>query len=64
MADLATQNRMRVEKAEARAKVLESACRRQVENIERWMKTGEPAGPKESKTIYEQLKAALREVEG
>jgi len=49
--------------AEARVKELEAACRRQVENIERWMKTGEPAGPKESKAIYEQLKAALRAVE-
>jgi len=54
----------RAEKAEARVKELEKACRYQVENIERWLKTGEPAGPEESKAIYEQLKVALRAVEG
>ena len=54
----------RAEKAEARCEVLSAACRRQVENIEHWLETGEPAGSEESKAIYEQLEAALRAVEG
>jgi len=47
-----------------RIKRLEAACRRQVANIEHWLETGEPAGREESKSIYAQLKAALRAVEG
>jgi len=43
-----------------RIKRLEAACRRQVANIEHWLETGEPAGREESKSIYEQLNAALR----
>lgn len=39
--------------------VLRAAASRQVANIERWQETGVPAGPEESKEIYEQLKAAL-----
>ena len=35
------------------------ACTRQVKNIEAWLETGEPAGPDESKSIYEQLCKAI-----
>lgn len=42
---------------------LRAAVHRQVKNIERWMETGEPAGPEESQSIYEQLKAALTQQE-
>lgn len=38
------------------------ACKRQVENIEHWMETGIPATPEESRSIYEQLKAAIQKV--
>lgn len=38
---------------------LESAARRQVQNIEHWLETDEPASPEESRSIYEQLKGAL-----
>lgn len=38
---------------------LRAAIKRQVENIDRWRETGEPASPEESKSIYEQLVAAL-----
>ena len=37
----------------------QSAIRMQVENIERWLETGEPSGPQESRRIYETLKAAI-----
>ena len=43
--------------------LLVAACRRQVENIKRWNRTGEPAGPAESKAIYEQLVAAIKAAE-
>ena len=48
---------------EAIIELLVAACRRQVENIKRWNKTGEPAGPAESKAIYEQLVEAIRVAE-
>ena len=38
---------------------LVAATRRQVENIERWLETGTPAGPEESKTIYDAMTSAL-----
>lgn len=38
---------------------LVEALARQVKNIERWMESGIPAGPEESKSIYDQMKAAL-----
>lgn len=44
---------------EARIQVLEAAVRRQVENIERWLETGEPASAEESRSIYEQLRDAI-----
>lgn len=38
---------------------LVAATRRQVENVERWLETGTPAGPDESKTIYDAMTSAL-----
>ena len=49
----------RATKAESRARELEAAVRRQIDNIDRWLLTDEPASPDESKSIYSQLKAAL-----
>ena len=48
----------------AAAPDLAAAVRRQVENIERWRETGIPATPEESKSIYEQLLAALTRATG
>ena len=48
----------------AAAPDLAAAVRRQVENIERWRETGIPASPEESKSIYEQLLAALTRATG
>lgn len=39
---------------------LKGAIERQVENIERWLETGVAASPEESKSIYDQLKTALK----
>ena len=39
--------------------VLVAATRRQVENVERWLETGTPAGPDESKAIYDAMTSAL-----
>ena len=36
-----------------------AALQRQHANIERWLETGEPAGPDESREIAEQIKAAI-----
>jgi len=47
------------EKLKAINRELVTACKRQVDNIERWMEKEIPAGPEESESIYEQLKAAL-----
>lgn len=41
-----------------------AACKLQVANIERWLETGIPAGPEESKQIYEALKSAVEKAEG
>jgi hypothetical protein len=41
------------------APLLLAALKRQVKNIERWLETGAPSGPEESKAIYEQMKAAV-----
>ncbi|HMR09223.1 MAG TPA: hypothetical protein PKA88_25760 [Polyangiaceae bacterium] len=41
------------------APLLLDALSVQVANIERWLETGTPSGPEESKAIYEQMKAAL-----
>lgn len=38
---------------------LVAATRRQVHNIEHWLDSGQAAGPKESKSIYRQMKDAL-----
>lgn len=38
---------------------LRAALKRQRDNIEHWLATGEAAGPDESKSIYEQICAAL-----
>lgn len=40
------------------------ALRIQVANIEHWIETGEPAGPEESKDIYDRMVAAIRKAEG
>lgn len=44
----------------AAAPELLEACQRQVDNIERWVKTGEPASKEESESIYNEMKAAIR----
>lgn len=41
-----------------------AAAERQLANIERWLETGEPAGPEESKAIYEALKVAVTNLKG
>lgn len=41
-----------------------AALRRQLANIERWLDSGVVATPKESKSIYEQMKAAVAKAEG
>lgn len=38
---------------------LVAATRRQIENVERWLETGTPAGPDESKSIYDAMTSAL-----
>lgn len=48
----------------AAAPCMLAAIKRQVENIERWRETGTPADPEESRSIYEQLLAALSKAEG
>ena len=48
---------------EAIIELLVAAAKRQVENIKRWNRTGEPAGPAESKEIYEQLVEAIKAAE-
>lgn len=42
-----------------RINVLTAALERQRANIEHWLETGEAAGPEESKSIYDQICAAL-----
>ena len=59
----ATRHYEDMRRMQGRVEAQEKACRRQVENIERWLQTGVPAGPGESKEIYEQLKAALTATE-
>ena len=44
-----------------RVGVLTAALERQRANIEHWLETGEPASSEESKSIYEQICAALQE---
>jgi hypothetical protein len=41
------------------APLLLAALEVQVANIERWLETGIPSGPDESRAIYEQMKAAV-----
>lgn len=41
------------------APLLLAALKRQIENIDRWLETGVPSGPEESKAIYEQMKTAV-----
>lgn len=48
---------------QARVRKLEGALQRQKANIEHWLDTGEAAGPEESKSIYDQICAALAEQE-
>ena len=45
------------------APLLLAALKRQVENIERWLETGIPSGPEESKALYEEMKAAVNAAE-
>ena len=45
--------------ADPQVQALVAATRRQVENVERWLETGTPAGPDESKTIYDAMTSAL-----
>lgn len=45
------------------APLLLAALKRQVENVERWLETGIPSGPEESKSIYEEMKAAVNAAE-
>jgi hypothetical protein len=58
----------RIQSANARliasAPELLAACERQVANIERWLETGVPADAAESKSIYDQMKAAIAKAEG
>jgi chromosome segregation ATPase len=51
--------RERLDTASSANSELYGACTRQVKNIEAWLETGEPAGPDESKSIYEQLCKAI-----
>lgn len=41
-----------------------AALERQADNIERWRKTGIPAGPEESRSIYEQIKSVIAKAKG
>jgi hypothetical protein len=41
--------------------VRDAAIARFLDNCDRWLKTGVPASPEESKSIYEQAKAACAE---
>lgn len=41
-----------------------AALRRQRDNIKRWLATGIPAGSEESKSISEQIDAAIAKAEG
>lgn len=50
--------------ARAAAPDLLAALKRQRDNIDRWRATGEPAGPDESKSIYDQICAAIVKAEG
>jgi len=50
----------------ARDRVVEAAraaLERQCKNVDRWLETGEPASPEESRSIYEQMRAALAALE-
>ena len=64
MADI---ERLREQHAQAMADMdaeidrLRAALQRQVRNIEVWLATGLPAGPDESREIYEQMRAALKD---
>lgn len=40
------------------------AIKRQIENIEKWLETGKPADEEESKSIYDQMVAAINKAEG
>ncbi len=40
------------------------ALKRQVENVERWLETGEPASAEESRSIYEQMVKAIAAAKG
>lgn len=48
---------------QSRVTELEAALRRQKANIEHWLATGEAAGQEESKSIYDQICAALQEAD-
>lgn len=51
----------RAETAEAQNKAMSEALERQRANIEHWISTGKAASPEESKSIYDQICAALEE---
>ena len=44
---------------QAHADTLRAAITTMIDSIERWLETGIPAGPDESKAIYEQLSRAV-----
>lgn len=48
----------------AAAPTMRAALRRMIENIDRWLETGVPAGPEESQSIYEELKRAADLADG
>jgi len=48
----------------AAAPDLLAACKRFTENIDRWLEDGDPAGPDESESIYNQAVDAIRKAEG
>lgn len=50
----------RIAALEAEVARLRAAIERQVANIDHWLATGKPADSTESKSIYEQLCAALK----
>ncbi len=49
----------RIEALEAQLKAAREALERQKLNIDHWLETGIAAGPEESKSIYDQICAAL-----
>lgn len=57
--DLTDEAATALEAAERENKALRAALERQRTNIEHWLETGEAASREESKSIYDQICAAL-----